>query len=203
MTMSAQHHGDHGGDNGANNSGGRRGLPWRILGWSTAVFLLLLPLVAMQFTSEVAWTPFDFAFAAGMLGALGLGLELAFRSRSNAFRLGAAVALGAAFLIVWSTGAVGVIGSEANPANLLYAGVLAVALLGALAARLRAAGMAWAMAATALATVAVLPAAAVIWPMTSAEVWSLDALGATAVFTALWLVAAGLFHTAAKRPANA
>jgi hypothetical protein len=193
MTMSAQHRDNNGG------GGERRGVPWRILGWSTVVFLLLLPLVAMRFTDEVNWTPFDFAFAAGMLGTLGLGLELVFRSRSNAFRLGAAVALGAAFLIVWSTGAVGVIGSEANPANLLYAAVLAVALLGALVARLRAAGMAWAMAAAGLATVAVLPAAAVIWPMTSAEVWSVDALGATAMFTAMWLVAAGLFHTAAKR----
>jgi len=37
------------------NGGGRRGNRWRIAIWGSAAFLLLLPLVAMQFTGEVVW----------------------------------------------------------------------------------------------------------------------------------------------------
>jgi hypothetical protein len=30
----------------------RRGSPWRIVGWSAAALLLMLPLIAMQFTTS-------------------------------------------------------------------------------------------------------------------------------------------------------
>ena len=39
--------------------------------------ILLLPLVAMQFTDEVNWGVFDFVFAGALLGGTGLLLELA------------------------------------------------------------------------------------------------------------------------------
>jgi hypothetical protein len=50
--------------------------------------ILLVPLVAMQFTDQVDWGVFDFVFAAVLLGGAGLLLqELAARSaRSLAFR---------------------------------------------------------------------------------------------------------------------
>ena len=57
----------------------------------------------------------------------------------------------AALLVAWVNLAVGIIGEPENPANLAYAGVVAVALVGALAARFRPAGMARAMTAAALA----------------------------------------------------
>lgn len=41
--------------NEASTAGTGRHNPWRIVGWGTAAALLLLPLVAMQFTSEVNW----------------------------------------------------------------------------------------------------------------------------------------------------
>ena len=50
-------------------------------------------------------------------------------------------ALGA-FFLVWVNGAVGIIGNEENQANLLFFGVLAVAVVGSLIARFRAKGMA-------------------------------------------------------------
>ncbi len=45
---------------GGNKPGNRRGNPWRAAVWCAAAFLLLLPLVAMQFTREVNWTLSDF-----------------------------------------------------------------------------------------------------------------------------------------------
>ena len=46
---------------------GRRWKGWRIAMWGTAAFLLLLPAVAMQFTSEVDWGPGDFMVMGVML----------------------------------------------------------------------------------------------------------------------------------------
>jgi hypothetical protein len=51
--------------------------------------------------------------------------------------------------------AVGIIGSEDNPANLMYGGVLAVGIIGAIIARFEPHGMARALVATTLATSAV------------------------------------------------
>ena len=58
-----------------------------------AVGLILLPLVAMQFTSEVVWTASDFVFAMVMFGGVGLGLELAARTKNRAFTMAVAIAL--------------------------------------------------------------------------------------------------------------
>jgi len=49
----------------AKRAGGRH--PLRIIGWSLVGLILLAPLVAMQFTREVAWTASDFLFAGVLL----------------------------------------------------------------------------------------------------------------------------------------
>jgi predicted Na+-dependent transporter len=55
------------------------GTRWRIVIWGTAAFLLLLPLIAMQFTNEVNWDETDFVvFGAMLFGACGV-YELAAR----------------------------------------------------------------------------------------------------------------------------
>lgn len=172
--------------------------PWRVAGWSAAGLLLLTPLVAMRFTEEVDWDGFDFAFMGVLVGSVGLGLELAVRrTGSAAYRAGAAIALALGFLLVWLNGAVGIIGSEREAANLPYAGVLLVALLGALAAGFRPAGMARAMAAAALAQMLV-PVAALLWGLAPAGlVLSPEVPVLTAGFSALWLLSAWLFRRAA------
>ena len=55
----------------------------RVMGWSVAAVLLLLPLAAMQFTREVNWTTFDFLFAGGVLIGAGLVYELAASRTAN------------------------------------------------------------------------------------------------------------------------
>ena len=73
---------------------------WRIIGWGFAVGLLILPFVAMRFTSEVNWTPSDFVFAGVLLGSVGLGLDFAVRRSSNpAYRGAAALAV-----LAWRSG---------------------------------------------------------------------------------------------------
>ena len=162
---------------------------WRIIGWSIPALLLLVPLVAMRFTDEVDWTASDFLFAGVLFGSVGLAFELIVRtSGSLAYRLGAALALLAALLTVWVNAAVGMIGSEDNAFNLLFGGVIAIALVGSVFARLEAGGMARAMVAAAAAQAAA-----------SALGLSIDVRGAIlgAAFAGLWLGAAFLFRKAA------
>lgn len=125
-----------------------------------------------------------------MIGGVGIVYELAVRASSNhAYRGGVALALAATFLIVWANGAVGMIGDEGNPANLMFAGVLAVALLGAILARFRPAGMALAMAAAGL-TQAIAGGVGML----------IDPLGGafSTALACLWLVSAALFRNAAN-----
>ena len=44
------------------------------------VLILLIPLISMQFTSEVLWSVFDFIIAAILLLSAGLGIELILRN---------------------------------------------------------------------------------------------------------------------------
>lgn len=121
-------------------------------GWASAAVLLLIPLVAMQFTDEVKWDVFDFAAFGSMLLGAGVLCELAVRMTFNAaYRFAVGIAVAAAFLLIWVNLAVGIIGSEDNPANLMYAAVLAIAAVGAVIGRFQPAGMARALSAAALA----------------------------------------------------
>jgi hypothetical protein len=47
-----------------------------------AVFLLLIPLIAMQFTAEVKWTLGDFIVAAILIASTELGVRLLLSSRT-------------------------------------------------------------------------------------------------------------------------
>ena len=132
---------------------GRSAWAWaRPLLWCGAALLVLAPLVAMQFTREVDWTLGDFVFAALLVGGVGLAFELAVRiSSSRSYRAGAALGLAAGFFLIWANGAVGYIGSEDNPYNLVFFTVIAIAFAGALVSGFKARGLAWTMLAAGLA----------------------------------------------------
>jgi hypothetical protein len=167
------------------------GSPWRIAGWGLAVLALLTPFLAMQFTGEVNWTGSDFIFAAVLIGGVGLLFELTVRMSDNSsYRAGIGLALAASFLTIWASGAVGMIGDEGDPMNLMFGAVLAIALLGSALAGFRAAGMVRAMAGTAVAQLA----ASVIGMFT-------DLRGGvfSAVFALIWLASAAMFRKSRGR----
>ncbi|MHA3839996.1 hypothetical protein ACX0GZ_02070 [Sphingomonas aestuarii] len=161
---------------------------WRIARWTVVAGLLLLPAVAMRFTSEVNWTPRDFIFASVMIGGTALLYDIAVLTRTTfAYRGGVALALAASFLLIWINGAVGIIGNEDNPANLMFGGPLAIAFLGALLSRFRPRGMACTMTTAAIAQIAVGVAAlamGILIPFV------------TLFFTALWWTSSMLFRRA-------
>ena len=181
------------------NRFGRPRSRFRLAAWAGAGFLLLVPLVAMQFTDEVDWNVADFAFMAALLLVSGVTLELAARKTGDsAYRAAVAVAVGAAFLLIWVNGAVGIIGSENNDANLMFFGVLAVGVFGALIARFRPHGMARALLATAIAQTSVAAIALVAGFGSEAR----DILGLTAFFVILWVGSAWLFQKATRGAAQ-
>lgn len=160
-------------------------------------FALLLPLLAMQFSDEVVWDVTDFAVAGFLLFGAGLTYELIARKGGNfAYRAAVGVAVAAALLLVWMNLAVGIIGNEENPANLMYIGVLAVGIIGTLVARFQPHGMARALFATALAQILVAVIALVIGLGSSGPIWPRDVLIATGLFAALWVGSSLLFRRA-------
>jgi hypothetical protein len=171
---------------------------WRIAAWTIARIILLLPLVAMQFTDEVNWDVADFAFAAVLLGGVGLAYELAVRKSSDTtYRVAIGVALAAVFLLVWVNAAVGIIGSEDNDANLMYGGVLAVGVIGAIIARFQPRGMVRALFATALAQASV-AVVALIAGLGSPGSGPLEIVALNGFFVALFVASAWLFRRSAR-----
>jgi hypothetical protein len=174
--------------------GGLR-IPWRIVGWSAAALALLIPLIGRW-----PWTLSDFLIMGVLLGGAGLVLELAVRASSHmAYRAGAAVAVGAAFLLLWVNGAVGFLGDEDNPANLMFFGVLAVVVLGAVLARFQPAGMARTLFAAAAAQVLVGLVALGGGLASPGNAGLREVVMGTSLFAALWLVSGGLFQKAAEK----
>lgn len=164
--------------------GGRR------LVWGVAAGLLALPLVAMQFTDEVKWGPGSFVLIGAMLAAVCGAYEVALRlSGSRGYRVAVLIAAVGAFLLIWVNMAVGIIGDEDNPLNLVYLGVLGVLVGGAFLAWGRARLLVGVMTAAAIAQAIAAVVALANGYMT---------LPIEGFFIALWLVSARLFHDAAK-----
>jgi hypothetical protein len=164
-------------------------------------FILLLPLLAAP-----AWTLADFVIAGALIFGTGLTYELVARKAGNiAYRFAVGVALAAAFLLVWINLAVGIIGHSGDLANLMYVGVLAVGIVGAITARFRPHGMARALFATALAQALVAVIALIFGLGSGSPPGVLGILILNGFFVALFVGSALLFRYAAREqtPAGA
>ena len=117
----------------------------------------------------------------------------------SAYRAGAAMGLLAAFLLVWANGAVGIIGDENNPANLMYFGVLLVGIVGAILARGESRGMARAMAATAIAQVLVAVIALATGMAGEVMAVAVELSTITIFFAGMWLMSAWLFSRSTRK----
>jgi len=75
----------------------------------SVTFLLLIPLIAMQFTDEVKWTLFDFIVAGVLMLSTGLLCELVMRKiNKTSPRIAACALLLVIFLLIWAELAVGI-----------------------------------------------------------------------------------------------
>jgi hypothetical protein len=170
-----------------------------VLGVAFAMaFILLIPLLAAP-----AWSLADFVVAGALIFGTGLTYVLVARKAGNiAYRAAVGVALAAALLLVWINLAVGVIGTEDELANLMYVGVFAVGIIGAIVARFRPHGMSRALFATVLAQALV---AAIALTFGLGSEWSrpVEILGVTGLFVALFVGSALLFRHAGRQQAPA
>jgi hypothetical protein len=167
--------------------------------WGGALALLSLPLVAMALSVEgVVWDGHDFAIMGVLFGLCCIAYEVAVRvARSNVYVLGAGLATATAFGTIWVNLAVGIIGDGGHWANLLFFGVVLLALVGTAIAKLASARMAVAMEATATAQALV----GVVAFLTSPQ--SPEGYFFAAFLAALWVIAGQLFRTASRQEAAA
>lgn len=78
----------------------------------TVALLLLIPLIAMQFTGEVKWTVFDFVVAGVLLLGTGLVAELVMRNvRNKNYQIGLVAIILIALFLIWAELAVGIFGT--------------------------------------------------------------------------------------------
>lgn len=119
------------------------------------------------------------------------------RINSTAYRCAIGVALAAAFILVWLSLGVGIIGKDGDRANLMYFGVLAVGIIGAIIARLQPHGMARALFATALAQ-ALVAVIALIWGLGLPWSGPTEIVVLNGFFIALFAGSAWLFRRAAR-----
>jgi hypothetical protein len=155
----------------------------------------------MQFTGELQWTE-AVAYSVILLAAGGTyELWQWLRSRSRAYRLAFGVGLAGALLLGWVNGAVGVIGSEDNPANLMYGAVFAVGLAGSLISRFKPRGMARTLFAAAMVQFLVPVVALSSWPARASwgDAGVIGVFILSSMFAGLFFGSGLLFRQAARQ----
>jgi hypothetical protein len=162
------------------------------------ILILMIPLVAMQFTDEVKWSPVDFIIMGALIFSTGMGFILITRSSPNAaYKIAAALTFATAFLMVWANLAVGLIGSGPNPGNLMYMAVPAVAIVGTFLSNFNPGGMERTMYFTTFILVLVTLIAFLAnmdeYPSSSAK----DILAVSGFFAMLFIVSGLIFRLAA------
>jgi len=142
----------------------KRKITKRLIVWAIVAVLILTIPIAMQFTEEVQWgeaIAYDI-----MLLAVGGFYELLrwLKTRTKVYRIAFGIGLAGVLLLGWVSGAVGIIGSENQPVNLMYWAVPAVLLIGSIISCLAPRGMARTLFATALVQFLIPVIALFIWP---------------------------------------
>ncbi len=146
---------------------------------------------------------FDFL----LLGAIAAACFVIFKvlaarmPNDSAYKSGVGIALVTALLLFWVNGAVGIIGSEDNDANMMYFGVIATAFGGSALTRFQPLGMARTMWAAAAAQVLVAVIALSAGWGIEGPIWPRHILFLNGFFAALWAASALLFrHAASVQP---
>jgi hypothetical protein len=117
------------------------------------------------------------------------------------YRSAIAIALGAALFLVLGIGALGVIGAEGDRADMMFLGVLAIGLVGAIATRLRPEGMVWTMVTMAAATMIVGVIAIASGEHEAPATSVAEILGLTGMYASLFAASAWCFRRSTRSPA--
>ncbi len=170
----------------------------RLIVWTIVLVLILMIPVAMHFTDEVQWNE-AVAYSVILLVAGGTyELWQWLKTCSSAYRLAFGVGLAGVLLLGWVSGAVGIIGSENNPTNLMYWAVFAVGLIGSLLSHFKPRGMARTLFAAAVVQMLVPVFALYIWPaqVSWGEAGVISVFVFNSIFAMLFVVSALLFRRA-------
>ena len=164
---------------------------WRMLLWAGGLLALATPWLLMRFTGRGAWTAFDFVVFGVMVGVVCAGFELAMHMSNRwTYRLAAFMTVIGGFLMVWANLAVGIIGNEEDPRNLMFYGLLLIGFVGALITRFEARGLTWTLRLMALTQL-------VIFLVAAALEWTLLPIF-TIFYFSLWLIAGELFNRSTR-----
>lgn len=163
--------------------------------------VLLIPLFGNLFVDGWDWDAGSFVFAWVILATAAFTYRrlATAKTATLAYRTGVGLAVVASFVLFWVNLAVGLIGSEDNPANALYFLVILVGLIGVFAARFEARGLAHAAFAMAFGTFLVPVIALLAWRSDFtpgfASVFSLNSF-----FVAVFFASGLLLRHAATQP---
>lgn len=164
------------------------------------VLILLIPLVAMQFTDEANWSAFDFIVMGALIFGIGFMYVLAVKYVTNmVYRIAIGFALGSTFIMIWANLAVGLIGSGPHWGNMMYLGVVAVGIIGTIFSRFTAGGMERAMYSMVLALVLVAVIALLANMQESPGSSVVEIIGVNGFFASLFAVAGLLFRSVALK----
>lgn len=157
--------------------------------------ILLVPLIAQQFTTEVNWSVADFLVMGALIFSTTLTFLLIVKSvKSLVYKAAVIMGIGSTFLMIWANLAVGLIGSGPNLGNLLYLGVIAIGFIGTFLSRFTPVGMERTMNAMALAIILL----AVIALLTNMQQYPgssvAEIIGVNGFFAALFAISGLLFR---------
>jgi hypothetical protein len=117
---------------------------------------------------------------------------------NNSYRMAVGIAVLGVLLLTWLNLAVGLIGSEDNPANLMFVGLLAVGAASSLVVRVRAGGMAKVLFAMALMQFIIAAIALIAGLGSEGANWPQVIIVLNGFFALVWLVSGLLFRKAAR-----
>lgn len=168
--------------------------------WAVVVALILLIPLAMLFTDEVQWNE---AVGYGvLLLAAGGAHELRqwLKTRDRVYRFAFGVGLAGVLFLGWVSGALGIIGSENQPENLMYWAVPAVLFIGSLLSHFKPRGMARTLFAAALVQFLIPVVALIISPEVSwGNAGVIGVFVVNSIFAVFFAVSALLFRRASAQ----
>jgi len=173
----------------------------RLTIWAAILALILIISLAIQFQPFADEVQRNEAVAYCLiLLVMGGFFELWqwLKTCTRAYRIAFSVGLVGILFLGWVSGAVGIIGSENNPANLMYWAVPTVLLIGSIISRFKPREMAYSLFMTALVQMLVPVVALFIWPAQTSwgEAGVIGVFVVNSIFATLFVASALFFRRA-------